>query len=112
MEDVFTMKTRKRYDEQFKEDSVQLLISSGRTIKAVAAELGIDRSTFAYWKRGYLKKLDGASIANGATEMKPSEMEKELRTLRRELNYVKEQRDILKKAIGIFSRDGNSPMSS
>ena len=44
--------------------------------------------------------------------MKPSEMEKEIQRLRKELNYVTEQREILKKAVSIFSADGSSRMSS
>ena len=106
------MRTRKTYDKQFKEDAVRLLISSGRKIKEVAAELGIERSNLGYWRKEYLNKLDGTTAVSGVTEMKPSEMEKEIRNLRKELNYVKEQRDILKKAISIFSRDGSSSMNS
>ena len=106
------MRTRKKYDTQFKEDAVQLLISSGRKVKEVATELGIERSSLGRWRREYLHRLDGATVADSATEMKPSEMEKEIRNLRKELNYVKEQRDILKKAISIFSRDGSSSMNS
>lgn len=106
------MRTRKKYDTQFKEDAVQLLISSGRKACEVAAELGIERSNLGRWRHEYLHRLDGATVASGTTEMKPSEMEKEIRNLRKELNYVKEQRDILKKAISIFSRDGSNSMNS
>jgi transposase-like protein len=44
--------------------------------------------------------------------MKPSEVEAENRRLRRELAHVSEQRDILKKAISIFSQEGRGRTSS
>lgn len=105
------MTRSKNYDKQFKDDAVRLLISSGKKLREVAAELGVERSNLGRWKREYLVKLDGCTGVNVSMEMKPSEMEKEIRSLRKELNYVKEQRDILKKAISIFSRDGSSHMS-
>jgi transposase len=106
------MRTRKTYDEQFKADTVRLLMNSGRTVKDVAAELGVERSSVGRWRHEALVRLDGESKANGSTGMKPSEMDQEIKKLRREISYIREQRDILKKAISIFSRDGDSHMSS
>mgnify|MGYP003811159409 CR=1 FL=1 len=100
------MKKHRNYDEEFKKDAVRLLISSGRKLKDVAAELGVDRSTLGYWRRDHMKRLDAGTEARG---MQPSEMEEEIRRLRTELAYAQEQRDILKKACGILSdRPGRS----
>jgi len=102
---MFTMKERRKYDEKFKEDAVNLLISTGRSIGETARDLGIPESCLGRWRQAYLKKLDGYAGALGDTERLPSEVEKENRHLRKELAEMKQQRDILKKAIGIFSRD-------
>jgi transposase len=95
-----TMKTRKKFDDEFKKDAVRLLISSGRKLKDVAAELGIDRSLLGRWRLEHLRGLDAGTESKG---MIPSEMEEEIRRLRKELAYAQEQRDILKKACGILS---------
>ena len=95
-----TMKTRRKYDDEFKKDAVRLLISSGRKVKDVAEELGIDRSLLGHWRRDHLRGLDAGTETKG---MMPSEMEEEIQRLRKELAYAQEQRDILKKACGILS---------
>ena len=101
-----TMNERRKYDDEFKKDAVQLLINSGRSIKDVAEELGLERSNLGRWRLTYLRELDQGTPTAGIT---PSELEKENRRLRKELAYVQEQRDILKKACGILSdRPGRS----
>jgi transposase len=94
------IKTRKKYDEEFKKDAVRLLISSGRKPKDVAVELGVALSVLGRWRREHLMKLDSSTKDTG---IKASEMEEEIRRLRKELAYAQEQRDILKKACGILS---------
>lgn len=101
-----TMSIRRKYDDEFKKDAVRLLISSGRTIREVAEELGVERSNLGRWRLKHLSKLDKVS---GETGITPSDMEEEIRRLRKELAYAQEQRDILKKACGILSdRPGRS----
>jgi len=95
-----TMTIRRKYDDEFKKDAVRLVISSDRTIGAVAEELGVERSNLGRWRMEHLKKLDEVS---GETGITPSEMEEEIKRLRKELAYAQEQRDILKKACGILS---------
>jgi transposase-like protein len=95
-----TMSTYITYDAEFKKDAVRLLMSSGRAVSDVAKELGVERSCLGRWKRKHLKDLDTVAEPTGIT---PSEMEEEIRKLRKELAYAREQRDILKKACGILS---------
>ena len=99
-DDMSAMSIRRKYDDEFKRDAVRLLINSGRTVNAVAEELGVERSNLGRWRIEHLKKLDEGSTETGIT---PTELEKENRRLRRELAYAEEQRDILKKACGILS---------
>jgi len=100
------MSTHRKYDEEFKKDAVRLLISSGRKLKEVSKELGVERSLLGRWRTAHLKKLDAKVKDQGIA---PSDMEKEIKRLRKELAYAQEQRDILKKACGILSdRPGRS----
>ncbi len=98
------MRRRRRYDKIFKEEAVQHLISSGKTIKEVAENLGVERSCLALWRREYLKKLEPEAGEKMAVPT-AAELDKENRRLRKELAVAIQQREILKKAVGIFSRD-------
>lgn len=103
------MRTNRKYDDEFKKEAVQMMLNGGRLLKDVASDLGVDRSVLGRWKKLYLEKLDSGESSPGMT---PSEMDKENRRLRKELAYVKEQRDILKKAVSIFSREPDRYTSS
>lgn len=97
---------RRRFDKQFKLDAIQMLITSGKTHKVVADELGIPRDALSRWKREYdehqLKAFPGKGIPR----------DQELANLRKEIADVKMERDILKKALAIFSNPGNRNASS
>ena len=99
------MKKRRKYDEKFKEEAVHLLISSGKAVHEVAASLGIERSCLGRWRQEYLEGLDQKPKDQIKTERRPSNLEQENRQLRKELSVVIQEREILKKAVGIFSRD-------
>ena len=103
---------RRKYDEEFKRDAVGMVIQSGKTSTEVGRELGINGNMLARWKCEQLEEMDEACVAQPEPGLKPSEMESENRRLRKELAYVSEQRDILKKAIRVFSQDGQGPTSS
>ncbi len=103
---------RTRYDDEFKADAVRHLIDSGKTIKAVAEELGVERSNLGRWRREQLARMDQRVGGVGSEGMKPSELEAELRRVRSELTDVREQRDILKKALSVFAQRPRQGMSS
>lgn len=89
------------YDEEFKRRAVEMVLE-GRSINEVARDLGIHRSCLQRWKKRRLEEMDQAA-PEGARS--PSELAAENERLRRELAYVSEQRDILKKTIGIFGEE-------
>lgn len=89
------------YDEEFKRRAVEMVLE-GRGPLEVSRDLGIPRSCLTRWKKSYLEGMDAQAPREGA---KPSELAAENERLRRELAYVKEQRDILKKTIGIFGEE-------
>jgi transposase len=105
------MKKPRKYDDEFKRDAVALVISSGKSVNEVSRELGIPNTCLSRWKRDHFETLDGGT-EGARVERLPSEIEKENRQLRRELAEIKQQREILKKAVGIFSRDPDKYMDS
>jgi transposase len=94
---------RRRYSKEFKEDAVAMVLRGEGPIKAIADQLGLHQSVLARWRREHLDTLDAKSKGSGSG-IKPSDMDAENQRLRRELAEMSEQRDILKKAVGIFSR--------
>jgi transposase len=90
---------RRKYTKEFKKDSVELLLRTGQSAIEIAAELGIRSEILSRWKREYETHEEKAFPGQG----KP--IEAELAGLRKELADVKMERDILKKAVSIFSRE-------
>jgi len=100
---------RKKYDKEFKQKAVELSYASGNA-KEIADELGIDKGLLYRWRKEF-KKYEGNSFPGHGTP-KMTDLEREVFRLRKELRDVKMEREILKKAISIFSvSDGKSTNS-
>lgn len=97
----------KHHSKEFKEEAVRLVIQSGRTVKQIAEELGVNIWTIKGWVKKYSKDERAKLISQGL-KMSPEE---ENRILRKELADVAEERDILKKAIAVFSKKPKLNMS-
>jgi len=89
---------RKRYDESFKRSAVELWLQGGKSAATLAAELGICCQSLTLWK----KRL-AALPATGPGQRSREQLEEENRRLRREVHHLAQQRDILKKTLGIIS---------
>ncbi len=87
------------YDKEFKLNAIKLYLESGRSYKQIGDELGVPEATLA-GSVGDDKK-DGAHCFPGKVNQKPAN--EELTLLRKELAIAREERDRLKKALGIFS---------
>jgi len=87
--------TRRTFTREFKQDAVQLLMD-GHSASSVAERLGIRTNLLYRWKS---QLIEEAGPAASALESRVLELESELRLVQRE-------RDILKKALSIFGRDG------
>jgi transposase len=94
-------KTVYRYDREFKQSAVAL-VQSGRSINEVARDLGISDWSLRQWIR--LDK-QGQGLTEPATLASETPEQRELRRLRQENEYLRRQRDILKKALGILSAE-------
>lgn len=99
-----TKNTRRDFTDEFKREAVSLLRGSGRPLTQVAAELGIQPSVLRRW-RGAAGGAGPAAPATrpGAAAVAASAEQVEIRRLQKELERAQMERDILKKAVGIFS---------
>ena len=93
---------RKYYTDQFKQEAIKLAESVG--VPQAARDLGVNPGNIRRWKRG---------LQNGPLNAKqPSDLtdiEKENLRLKKELRYVYEVNDILKKSLGIFAKEKTPP---
>jgi transposase len=88
------------YTREFKQEAVRLLHESGKKQAQIARELGISESSLWRWRTQYEEHR--AQAFPGSGHQRPEEAE--LRHLKQELEVTQQERDILKKAIAIFSR--------
>jgi transposase len=95
---------RRSFTDEFKREAVSLLASSGRPLTQVATELGIQPSMLRSW-RGLVNRAAAqmAGTAGSPAAVAASAEQVEIRRLQRDLERAQMERDILKKAIGIFS---------
>lgn len=91
----------RKYDKEFKKNAVDLVIEGGRSVPDVAKSLGIHENLLYRWKDKYLKDKDNAFPGKGHLTPKDEEMMR----LKKENANIKLERDILKKALAVFSRD-------
>jgi len=92
--------TNRKYDNEFKREAVRLVTEEGRKASEVAKNLGIHVNLLYLWRKKLLEDPEFAFPGKG--HLKPHE--EELRQLKRRLADAEEERDILKKALAVFSR--------
>ncbi len=92
-------KKRRQFDRAFKVEAVRLVTEEGRPVATVARDLGIGENLLHRWKQHFTDQQEQAFVGTG--NLTPEQAE--LRRLRRALIDVTEERDILKKAISVFS---------
>lgn len=92
---------RSTYTKEFKLEAVQLSLREGATTKDVAFSLGIHPANLSRWRKEYFLDQEGSFPGRG--NMKESEQE--LHRLRREVVQLREEREILKKALVFFSKE-------
>ena len=94
------MEKRRKYTAEFKREAVRLYQSSGRTLAQVEQDLGIGAGCLGRWKRQMEEQGEQAFPGHGRMT---SEQER-IRELERENVILRQERDILKKAVTIFSQ--------
>ena len=93
----------RKFDDSFKIMAVDLSVVKG-SVAEVAGELDIDPSLLSKWRRN--PRYNGNKVLPDNPKISPEEQE--LRVLRKRLKDAELERDILKKAIAIFS-NGDGP---
>jgi transposase len=96
------------YSEEFKRQAVELLIQSGKPQAQVARELGCSDMSLSGWKRKYLKDL--APAKQEGRRQEPEELLATIQQQQREIEYLRRQREILKKAMSILGEEPNPGM--
>ena len=99
-------KARREFSPEFKREAVALLESSGRPQMQIAAELGIQPSMLRSWRAAQNSMSPQAPAGQAATTgqvASPADLASENAKLRREFDRTRMERDVLKKAIGIFA---------
>jgi transposase len=95
---------RRTYDAEFKKETLKLLETGDKKGTELAEDLGINVHLLYRWKREEAK-APGRCFSGMGRRMPGTETEEEIRRLRRELDDVRMERDILKKAVAIFSKE-------
>ena len=92
-------KTRRQYTREFKLEALRLLETSGKSASQIEQDLGIGKGNLWRWKRKLTE--DGEQAFPGQGRLTPDQ--DRIRQLERENTILRQQRDILKKAVAIFS---------
>lgn len=93
---------RRKYDPDFKRNAVRLSDEPSRTVIEVADNLGISKHLLYKWRRELRLKEGLAFPGHGREAL--TDQEKRIRELEKKLRDAEMERDILKKAMAIFSR--------
>jgi transposase len=96
-------RTNRKYDKQFKLEAIQLYETSGKSVSQIETELGITSGLLNKWRVRHRHEGAAGFVGNGHQ----TEVETEVRRLKRENEILRQERDILKKAMQVFARDGH-----
>jgi transposase len=110
------VQTHRSYDDSFRADAIALLERSGRSLNAVAEDLGISYSTLRYWYKADMAKKGRKSSRQAAkvpvvdplketAEQKLARLERENAALRKRNEELEMDRAILKKAAAFFAKE-------
>ena len=91
---------RKTYTREFKIEAIQLVETSGKPIAAIERDLGLSVGQIHHWKRQLADEGEEAFPGKGRLKAQ----DEVVRQLRRENQILRQERDILKKAISIFAQ--------
>jgi transposase len=97
------MNKRNVYTTEFKREAVRLTEQTDTSVERIAKDLGVSPQTLHSWKKA--AKDQGSLAFPGHGKLALTTEQEENRKLKKELELVKQERDILKKAVGFFARE-------
>jgi len=98
-------RAKRTFTREFKLDAIHLAEVGDRTVAEVERDLGLHQGQIYHWKEQFDAAGEGAFPGRG--HLPPQE--ERIRRLEREIEVLRQERDILKKAITIFSQSANRP---
>ena len=105
------VKSRRTFDDTFKREAVNNWLTSGKSAGVVAQELGLAANRLYAWRNRFAPADAGGRAAAGAKPGSPADLQAQLDAALREVRHLREQRDILKKTLGILSEPSTNAMS-
>lgn len=106
-----SVKTRRKFDETFKREAVQNWLASDKSAAVIAQELGLHADRLYAWKKRFAPADAGGRAAAGAKPGSVADLQGQLEVALRENRHLREQRDILKKTLGILSEPSMNAMN-
>ena len=94
-------RVRRHYDDEFRRNAVALCANSGRSLKEIAAELGVSHWNLRDWTKGHNRQKPVAAAS-------AQELQREMARLRRENEKLQARCEVLKKALGILAEPSPS----
>ena len=104
------VKVRRTFDEAFKREAVTNWLTSRKSAAVIAHELGINASRLYAWKKCWPPAAAGGRAVAGGQRGAVADLQAQLDAVLRENRHLREQRDILKKTLGILSEPSLSVM--
>jgi len=96
------------YEPEFRDRAVEMVIHSGKSQAQVARELGVSEYSLNLWKKAYVARTKPVGI--GSEQLSAEQLVDKIRQLQKENEYLKRQREILKKAMSILGEEPSSGM--
>ena len=106
-----SVKVRRKFDATFKGEAVNNWLASGKSAEVIAQELGINSNRLYAWKQRFAPADAGGRAVAGAKPGSPADLQTQLDAALREVWHLREQRDILKKTLGILSEPSRNAMN-
>ena len=98
-----SIKTRRKFDETFKREALNNWLASGKSAEVIAQELGLNANRLYAWKKIFAPAAAGGKAAAGAKPGSLADLQAQLEAAVRDNRHLREQRDLLKKTLGILS---------
>ena len=98
-----SVRIRRKFDPTFKREAVQNWLASGKSAPVIAKELGLLPNRLYIWRKRFAPADPGGRGAAGAKPGSMADLQIQLDDARREIQHLRQQRDILKKTLGILS---------
>lgn len=92
---------RKTYSLEFKQEAVKLVTEKGMSINGASQSVGVCKSVLQFW----MKKAEAGELGQPPKAKSQSELEAEIRQLKRQVSRLEEEKEILKKAAVFFAKD-------